>query len=398
VSIFRKLLKIVIFAALITNTGFFQEAMRVSAGSERNTRDPKIIASVKNFCDRKLEKAKMKEKYSINDYFQDLGDIMIMEDSLHIAQGFLAEGTTIAELQQQVFQKDSLKGDVQSARNLFKERISSIQQDVFLKENQMSFQELVQKIGRWMALFYCKNLLFVLALFLLWMWDNEKNKFTLKNPVGLCVTTIIHPIVLSIIFVQWIRFVERSFSAEVELRRTKDKFFTMLSHDEIFAIRNFVKSNKQIQEWREELIKNGNTVKKSYTVAYIATIACFLMCCVIAPASTQNKDCGREIVITQTQQIFSGGSGGIEYENIQTPPDALIDMFEVQFFNTLMIISFVEEKKRTPKVYKRIDHIPLYRLIYLFVNNILIKKEDRDESVICFYRFDMWPAIIRTGV
>jgi len=166
---------------------------------------------------------------------------------------------------------------------------------------------LSSKLFPWLFNFYLKN--FLLGLILIWIWWYQKYEtWRIKNPVGFIVSVIGYPYLIGKTWREYLRRGVRYVSYEVELRKTKTNFFSLLSDDEIGDLRRFTKSRLKMGDWKKYLRNQGLSAKRSLASALLATIL-FSFFSIICSGS-----------VLDPEKHFSGAKVAIEQSD-QGPPD-----------------------------------------------------------------------------
>ncbi len=387
----KTILKIVVIVAMVANTGIFYEMMRASSESDKASKDPRVAQQVRNFCEAKYQKAKVNKNYSPYDYFRDLGDVWALEDSLNAPSGVFFDGRlndlqalSIASIRSGKYSYD----DVEKARAMLKTRPDLSRHEFFDEVHHTPSSKISALIEKWAFSLYLKNIIPATMLLLLWLWSDDKKRIELKNPFSFIFSAIFYPVFFIVVFVRWVKLLEKSFSAEVELRKTKEKFFCILSQDEIAAIQKFVQSNEHIKVWRQELKEAGYTAKRSYAVAFLATVVCIF---IYAGSSLAHGQQHEDVSHSKAKIVLvhvHASSGGISQSHQQIPHTYTGDSAAIvqdikfaikqsfqKFYWYVTILKLVE-------VFQKIEHIPVFRLVYSFlINNVLTnKKEIGNES------------------
>lgn len=143
-------------------------------------------------------------------------------------------------------------------------------QEMQLAKNTPAFSETCKEAGvyvwAWWFGWYLKSLGLALVLFLIWQYEeSDYEKIQLRNPVSFMVALLLYPFVI-------IRRIRRRWHAEYEVRRRKEKLFSLLSRDEIALVKNFAKSNLSLKQFRQDLSLKGYVPKYSFIVVLFAMI------------------------------------------------------------------------------------------------------------------------------
>ena len=128
----------------------------------------------------------------------------------------------------------------------------------------------------WLLRFYLKNL--PLALVLLWIWWYEdKNKFSINNPLSFIICLILYPIIIIRTWTLKTREVARIFTMSVDYQRRQTDIFSLISDNELADIKRLAKSNLKISEYQNYLRNRGMSYRHALIPAMIATFILLIM-------------------------------------------------------------------------------------------------------------------------
>lgn len=283
---FTKMTAILLF---IANTGIFSGMTRMIISEEQYQSDPVLMLQINDLSERQWEKANAKvasgEIYSPRDYFKDLGQIYRLEDSLGMTRGIGGVwGSRIIRLQalslESVRNKHFTWSDVDVVSKEFNENIGGFFRDDARNDlKNASWSDAWETLLNWLVIQYKRGIPLAFIFLLIWIYDEDRKKerFKLNNPVSFLMCLILYPVVLGITLRRWLKISARGFYAEVELRRTKDKFLSMISENEVMAIREFAESCLSLRTWKLKLIGEGFILKRSFASAAVATFICLFL-------------------------------------------------------------------------------------------------------------------------
>ena len=375
--------KITFFVRLLVFTIFFVNTGIISELSSRITSDKKVnlrnIPIAQKLCVeiamRAREQVKSGIAYSPKDYFRDISQILRLEDSLSV---YTPLPSVTAELQEMLM-ISVRKGvytykEITLARESLKMKGNYFQDEFISNVKHSSFSETIYSISLWFLEQYILGL--IPALFLILLWAYEKNGLSfLKNPLSILLSLISYPVFFSAIFFQWTRERGREMYAETQLRRTKDKFLSILSEDEVAAIRLFAQSNLSLDTWNVNL---SSSFRRSFVLVFIAFILCSLS---ITRAFSETQS---HTVASYETVADSGGSHTVDHD---IGICMSISVNEFTIYSDHPFVLSCEENKFIPQEFiRKIEHIPLSGLLFLFFNlnnSIINNKEKGNES--CLY-------------
>lgn len=177
----------------------------------------------------------------------------------------------------------------------------------------------LSKVGSKLLQKYAAILPLALLLLLLWMYEaNDYESFRVRNPISFSICLLLYPLIIGYNIAKWwIRVVSEAF-AEIQIRRGKDKIFSMLSNDEIAMVKEFAKSKMSIKRFTEELRLKGYTPRHAFVTVSVA----MLIMSVVPPKVFADDD--RQHVCV-TQPTHSAVYDGAVYTN---PPPLHFDVYE----------------------------------------------------------------------
>ncbi|MFA6407662.1 MAG: hypothetical protein WCV80_03090 [Candidatus Paceibacterota bacterium] len=388
-------LKVAVILFFVWNTGIFEKFARVASEESKFRNDPVANAKVVALCEERYQiaiaKVERGEVYSPYDYFRDLGDVYAMEDSFQVNVGYYARhGMNDLQALSMRFlnNKQCSYDDVEKARETFKgHKYDRIRNEA---KNTAWATVWSEALRPWLVSQYLKGLPLACILLLLWIGEgNERKKrFFLRSPISFLFSLVCYPLIFVIVFIQWVRSAGRSVYAEVELRRTKDAFLAVLSHDELDAIKRFAESRFTWSSWRERLQSRGFVARRSFALGFISFVVCFV---VLGPHQAFAKENGTNGTRERHVVIVAGGSsGGIECVACHTdivPDDHDALRYQTIIFELQSIFrSYVEYASTLCEGWlKDIQHIPvswLTRCNAVFTMLTIYQKETGNESIL----------------
>ncbi len=204
-----------------------------------------------------------KQFYSEEEYHADLADIFRKMQSLHLEPG---EPNVVHYLGRLCYGRFNNYVAINGGRADIAKVIDK-NEDIyqyFQTSKSLVEKEDITHLPQWLWNMYVKNFLVALAYLLL---ECCINKNGLRNPFSFVVLLVLYPVTIGFIFYKWCRLLGRSYIAETELRRSKEKLFSLLSDDEIAQIKKFAESKKSLKSWRKGLLP-----KHSFILALVVTI------------------------------------------------------------------------------------------------------------------------------
>lgn len=230
---------------------------------KKHTRNEEGVFSARMFLfvEDKMKQAEAKvgrgEIYSIDDYFADYRQV---QDSMN-AFG-MNIFTNVAGLQRFVPNNTSTY-EVDVARAKYFPELTK------KHRSQLSWK----KVSAWAWNVYLYSLPLALLLFLVWLYEaNEYRSVRLRNPLSFLLCLCLYPLVIGYNIAKWwIRMTSEAL-AEIEIRRGKDRIFSLLSKDEIALVKNFAKSNSSLKQFRQELRLKGYVPKYAFVSVLFAMI------------------------------------------------------------------------------------------------------------------------------
>jgi hypothetical protein len=286
-------LQIALVGLFLLNTGIFKIFSLLSPPVEKVS-----LANEQKFREFMKEKADRAEKLGINYspelYFQDLTEIAKMKIRLPNCHEDFFQGQRLFAMSCEKWRQGHYTSrQIEAARDKYKDFIDpgrEGREQITTNLAQHTFWPKVKKsclsLARWIALLYCKNLLLAFIWLLLW-WYKEYQTFKVRNPLSFTISALFYPYVIGKIIYQWFKLGLFSFYTEVELRRTKDKFFTLLSRDEINEIRRFAKSGFGRKLFIHRLRLGRKEFQRSFGSAVVATLLLSFVSVIVANVQTQ---------------------------------------------------------------------------------------------------------------
>ncbi|MFA5155317.1 MAG: hypothetical protein WC453_02685 [Patescibacteria group bacterium] len=374
--------KVAVVFLFIWNTGIFSYLTR--GISKQEVYDPATTQKIRTFCVQRYQAAKAQidagGTYSLAEYFTDLSAIKKLQDSLHCHGGFNCGYGGINELWALSFaqSKDLSREEIDAAR----EKYLTYQPESLKSDPAFSWLKLLMTILHGLTTLYLKNLPWALLMMLIWLKEEnaEQNKqLRLRSPLSFLISLILYPIFFTVVFIQKFKSIGRGFLAAASIQQTKEKFFSLLSPDELTAIRQFAKSNIKLQTFRQSLVAEGLVSRRSFALASLSLILC-LFIINNSQASQNTKIPTKAPTIT----VLDVGSG-----NLDKPPN-LNDEVPAQSFAVLTATPqyFVKEIGRIYEQrimslstrIRKIEHIPILRLVNQSINYLLTKKGKENEN------------------
>lgn len=233
----------------------------VSPKKHTRQEEGRFSASMLLFVEEKMKQAEAKvdrgEIYSIDNYFADYRQV---QDSMN-AFG-MDIFTNVAGLQRFVPNNVSTH-EVDAARaKYFPELAKKHQPGLSWKQ-----------VSAWAWNVYLYTLPLALLLFLVWLYEaNEYRSVRLRNPLSFLLCLCLYPLIIGYNIAKWWFLITSETLAEIEIRRGKDRIFSLLSKDEIALVKNFAKSNSSLKQFRQELRIKGYVPKYSFVAVLFAMI------------------------------------------------------------------------------------------------------------------------------
>jgi hypothetical protein len=270
-----RFLKLAIFFVFLWNTGVIQLIYETQKNKppekELTWQEQRTLAqSVQKFWSEKYRLAQAKDrqgaKYSPYDYFADMTEFHLKFKGISAGVNYdisSCQSLMNSELgQNRRYSYD----DLTLARDKYYLAIGQADQ-VSGNQKQIDWRVPATKVLYWMINMYWHNLIFVLFLFVLWD-AQRRGKLVIKNPLSIIINTILHPLTLSIIFFQYMS----TKIMESEFRRTKDKFLTVLSEDELQFVQTVIRRGFSRKEFKALLAVRGSMIRHSLAWGLMATI------------------------------------------------------------------------------------------------------------------------------
>lgn len=230
-----------------------------------------LDAQMFGLYNKKVELAKEKVSkggiYTPTDYFTDMRDINLFRREKGVLQRpFYAE---LQDLMQKGFnQNESLIKTMDAAREI------AVPGSVYYDNRKAAFKTNWAPIRNWWLNLYLTILPWAFILFLIWGYEgSDLKKIRVKNPLNFLLSLALYPLVIFIAVRAWWINIGRHVAASVEVRRTKEKMFSLFSQDEIALVKQFAKSRISLKEFR---VLHGKSLQHGFTIALVFTI--FLYC------------------------------------------------------------------------------------------------------------------------
>jgi hypothetical protein len=312
--------------------------------------------------------------YSPHDYFTDL---IAVEEKMKILSNTYKEQFLISQLfclttaNRKLFTEQETEAAVamyrdyidpgREAQGEFQAKIDQDGSWKVLKES------VCLKIIPWLFHFYLKNLLLAFALIWLW-WYQEYKTLRIKNPFSFIFSVLAYPYFIGKVWYEKANRGVSYFSFEVELRKTKSKFFTLLSPNEISDLKRFANNKLGRKDWKRYLRNQGLTAKRSLASALLATLFfSFFSLLLSGTVLASEKSVSQlKVVITQSDQ----SPPGLNYETFNLSSDQDSPILGLSNNSFLESILLAVRQSRSWKSFERrllycfhfctkIEHIPL---------------------------------------
>lgn len=298
------LLKLVLFICFLINIGFFSHFVR-SLNTSHESITTEQFLQLERFVQTKVDKERNNPNYKAKDYFNDLLEIREKYGNTSVVQ--------ISWLQD-ICNKNSSRDEITAAAIEFRSKI-----DPGNESREEAFAD-IKKAGwsgvfAWFGSSYLYLLPWVFLLFIIWAFEGSENKQTFfKNPFGFFISLAIYPLIIVYLIIRWITLTERQVRISVELRRTKEKIFCVLSDDEILKIKNFAQSSLPIFTWRKQLRLEGKSPQHSFVTALLVTVLFMVVGNSLLQAA-ENYSLPKEVTITQSL-VNNASPPGSTFSNI----------------------------------------------------------------------------------
>ena len=261
------LVKVLVWLGFITNSGCFHAIWHsfsedsspifnfygVEIKKKKHTREEEGRFSARMFQweDQKAKEAQKRidagGTYSSENYFSDLREFV---DSVQV---FGQQPAGLFMNQLLAINRSPKQEDIDAARDrYFPEMVA---QQIERKKHKVPFietcRQALRSVWEWCFNWYISSLWLAFFLFLAWRYEaDDYSKLRLRNPVSFTISLVLYPFVIGYNIRKWFRRVH----AEVEIRRGKDKIFSLLSEDEISSIRNFTQSKLSLRQDRKSVV------------------------------------------------------------------------------------------------------------------------------------------------
>lgn len=384
---FWKSLKVAAIIAFVINTGVFSYFPRST--SEVRV-DPVAELAVYRLGETLLHDAERQiargVPYSPYDYFRDLTAVYNLADTLHVPVGLSNHTNTLQALSYQFIGegKPFSYDDIDKARDdNFKPFLESRR----LRSEPIDWKATSESIISWLFSQYLLGAFPALALFLCWMAHGEEKRLRIRNPLSLFLMVLVWPLPIAIVFRKWVRETGREYYARIELQRTKERFFTLLSQDEIAAAKRFAKSNLRLGEWRKELLAHGFSFHRSFALATAAFVFCVVVMNLgLARETTYAHSAAGRVMVVQGQSFGSiphiTPSGGTMSHDHSSCSMAIVENHSFQNHMESNIVFSSEPLTRPIWRSRKIFHIPVFQLVGRKITDLLTywRKNERDYS------------------
>lgn len=344
-----KIVKLLLLAAFLFNIGVFggiHDFFTQDTDKEKSEAEEILFEFVAMKLREAERKIKTKEFYSEKEYQADVVDIFRKMMELKIEPG-IPSGLTLLR---------SFRYNDQAVNGKHSEFAKIIYQHEDIQQFFQSSDPLVGKedlmhVPSWLWTMYLKNLFLALVFFLL---ECRASKIGLRNPFSFVLLLVFYPVVIGYIFYKYLRMECRSYLAEIEFRRTKEKLFSFLSEDEIAQIKKFAQSSTSLSSWRKGLV-----FQHSFLVAFAAT----LIILVIPKPSQAAKPCDfSEKIVVQVTQHLPRMEIENDKDNKDFPDPGVKDLIckICDFFVVLSVSSFENPPRQFcfQEAFFKIGHVP----------------------------------------
>lgn len=326
--------KLLIWLGFFTNLGIIEafKKANISDGKEKvHTREEegRFFSQMILLVDQKTKLAEAKiaegKVYSIEDYFADYRQVRDSMDAFG-----QTVYTNIAHLLQFV------------PTSTTKEQINNATDKYFPEQAQRRKETATHtmsssEIGAWWLGLYLKTLPLALLLFLLWLYEaSDFKRFRLRNPLSFCLCLLLYPAIIAFNVIKFWINTKREIGAEIQIRRGKDKIFSVLADDEIAMIKDFARSNMSFTRFKAELHLKGYAPKHTFVVVGIAMLVMS-----IAPIRVcVGLDSPSKEQVSISQSLYQNVSHSFVVANA---PPVYCDVFEkVDEWNLDLLIVYIK--------------------------------------------------------
>jgi hypothetical protein len=358
-------LKLAIFSVFLWNTGIIQLIQETEKNRppeiERTWQEQRAFEEgIRDFWSEKYRAARAKdnrrEKYSLYDYFADLTEF-------HLKFGGASAGlnsninSCLALMDREVGPtRRYSSNDITVARDKYYRATgqASLTSD---RQKNLKWSETLSAVSGWLVKMYLHNLIFAFLLFALWD-AQRRGKLVIKNPVSLLLNAVLHPLTLTVILYQYFN----TKIMESEFRRTKDKFLTVLSEDELRFLRTAIQKGLSRQEFKALLRARGLIVRHSVAWGLMATMVVMMLPTRLMAAQNYNS-ADKEVA-----QVCASSGNLVLAANSCQPDDDSYDglgncvvekIFCPQIFISVLFVKLTSFFFKEIALFKRIKHIPL---------------------------------------
>lgn len=375
------LTKFILFILFLINLGFFS----ILPPIVEKDRLPYEVMMVRKselceFINDKVQQAKQQETkgapYSPYDYFRDIDEIFKKQEELRVSTSIFNEIFVLREISFRNLGNIYTNEDVNNAKQMYNEHV-----DLELKKKNkttLSKSTNMKDVLAWLLWLYLKTFPIALLLYGIWMeqdFREKHKKMLLRSPFSFLLALALYPIVISISIGMSLKDAGRRVFAEAELRSTRYKLFTLLSNDEISAIRDFAKSNLTISDWKNHLRAQGLIARHSFILALVATL--FFMLIPKMGEAKQKRFTGFETMNTQLSiyafeniRTCNNQDQGDDFKVFKTCKDLAVDIIKIFENNVSYLIPFPYFRRCYNQFYGEILHVPKvvrFKLVLLIV-------------------------------
>ena len=348
ISCFTSVIKWLLLVIFLFNTGVVGGLHDLLTTTSSTSEESAAHEVLRGFTAEKLRnaerKTQAKQVYSEEDYFVDLADIFrkMMElelkpgipNGINFLRGYYHHGAVLGkhdEIAKVIYQHKDIELYFQSSESLVKRGD-------------------LQQVPNWLWNMYVKNFCIALLFLLL---ESRAYRLGMRNPFSFILLLVFYPVSIGFIFYKWFRLQGRSYIAETEYRRTKEKLFTLLSRDEVAHITKFAKSNASLASF-----KNGLVFRHSFALALLATV----VITVLPNQAHAEKEC---VLLSDggiTQVELHLARMDIEDDDTDTavPKWCIYNAWEFVGIKLVVGLVFLTKPFHIQEPCFEIDHVPLF--------------------------------------
>jgi hypothetical protein len=222
------------------------------------------------------------QKYSADNYFSDLRNIYSVCDSIVGLKNYCNQEVTqlfdVSYSQQRQSHSFYTQDEIDSAREKY------FKEDVLRERESATTPIDWLAVLAWFVRCYLYSLPFAFILFLTWLYqESDYTKLQLRSPFSFAISLLMYPIVIGASIRKWWITSGRLLHAEVEIRRTREVFFSLLSKDEIATIKKFANSKLSLSDFKKGLSEQGLKPRHAYLPVLL-----FTLCINYIPQSTKS--------------------------------------------------------------------------------------------------------------